>query len=180
MPAREIASQVLRMQPGAPSSAWLTYCPGSRRRAAADRTPPAVPANAGPSSAGLRLDRTLRGRRQRRVRQVLAQDGPRPGQPGMEGLLDGINFAGGQLAELPIALAEVQGYAYAANRVHAASRCRPQPSSSSSSTSSRAEPRRSISRDPHRDEWTICTAVAPDVVFPVRRYGAPAQPRPSA
>jgi len=29
----------------------------------------------------------------------------------------------------------------------------------------------SISRDPRRDEWTICTAVAPEVVFTVRRYG---------
>jgi hypothetical protein len=35
----------------------------------------------------------------------------------------------------------------------------------------RAEPMCSISRDPRRDEWTICTAVAPDVVFTVRRYG---------
>src|SRR5712691_3549090 len=29
----------------------------------------------------------------------------------------------------------------------------------------------SISRDPLRDECTICTAVAPDPVFTVRRYG---------
>ncbi len=28
-----------------------------------------------------------------------------------------------------------------------------------------------MSRDPRRDEWTICTAVAPDAVFTVRRYG---------
>jgi len=29
----------------------------------------------------------------------------------------------------------------------------------------------SISRDPRRDEYTICTAVAPDAVLTVRRYG---------
>ena len=28
-----------------------------------------------------------------------------------------------------------------------------------------------MSRDPRRDECTICTAVAPEVVFTVRRYG---------
>ena len=29
----------------------------------------------------------------------------------------------------------------------------------------------SMSRDPRRDECTICTAVAPDAVFTVRTYG---------
>ncbi len=29
----------------------------------------------------------------------------------------------------------------------------------------------SISRDPRREEYTICTAVAPDAVFTVRTYG---------
>jgi hypothetical protein len=29
----------------------------------------------------------------------------------------------------------------------------------------------STSRDPRRDEWTIYTAVAPDVVFAVPTYG---------
>ena len=29
----------------------------------------------------------------------------------------------------------------------------------------------SISRDPRCEECTICTAVAPDAVFTVRRYG---------
>jgi len=29
----------------------------------------------------------------------------------------------------------------------------------------------SISRNPRRDEYTTCTAVAPDAVFTVRRYG---------
>lgn len=48
-----------------------------------------------------------------------------------------------------------------------------------------ADPRCSISRDPRREECTICTAVAPDDAFTVRRYGdtrhdtasASAQPR---
>ena len=34
-----------------------------------------------------------------------------------------------------------------------------------------ADPRCSISRDPRREEYTICTAVAPDDVFTVRTYG---------
>jgi hypothetical protein len=29
----------------------------------------------------------------------------------------------------------------------------------------------SISRDPRREEYTICTAVAPDAVLTVRTYG---------
>jgi hypothetical protein len=29
----------------------------------------------------------------------------------------------------------------------------------------------SISRDPRRDDHTICTAVAPDLVFTILRYG---------
>jgi hypothetical protein len=28
-----------------------------------------------------------------------------------------------------------------------------------------------MSRDPHREEYTICTAVAPEVGFTVRTYG---------
>ncbi len=34
-----------------------------------------------------------------------------------------------------------------------------------------AEPRWSISRDPRREEYTICTAVTPEDVFTVRTYG---------
>ena len=33
------------------------------------------------------------------------------------------------------------------------------------------EPMCSISRDPRREEYTICTALAPDAVFTVRTYG---------
>jgi hypothetical protein len=43
--------------------------------------------------------------------------------------------------------------------------------SASSSASSCADPRCSISRDPRREDYTTCTAVAPDVVLTVRRYG---------
>ena len=32
-----------------------------------------------------------------------------------------------------------------------------------------------MSRDPRREEYTICTAVAPDAVFTVRTYGHPAR-----
>ena len=39
------------------------------------------------------------------------------------------------------------------------------------SASSCADPRCSMSRDPRREECTICTAVAPDAVFTVRTYG---------
>ena len=48
--------------------------------------------------------------------------------------------------------------------------------------SSRAEPRCSIERDPRRDDHTICTAVAPELVFSVRTYAtnAPYEARPSA
>ena len=53
----------------------------------------------------------------------------------------------------------------------AASFCRAAAFSSSTSASSCAEPRCSISRDPRCEECTICTAVAPDDVFTVRRYG---------
>jgi hypothetical protein len=31
-------------------------------------------------------------------------------------------------------------------------------------------------RHPRRDEYTICTAVAPDLVFTMRTYGKPAHP----
>ena len=34
-----------------------------------------------------------------------------------------------------------------------------------------ADPRWSISREPRREEYTICTAVAPEDVFTVRTYG---------
>jgi hypothetical protein len=40
----------------------------------------------------------------------------------------------------------------------------------SSPASSCADPMCSISRDPRLDEWTICTATAPDAVFTVRTY----------
>ena len=62
-----------------------------------------------------------------------------------------------------------------------ARRCRAATFSTSSSTSW-AEPMCSTSRDPRRDECTICTAVAPDVVFAVPTYGdtGPAKGRPSA
>ena len=50
-------------------------------------------------------------------------------------------------------------------------RCRAAAFSISSSTSSCADPTCSMSREPRRKECTICTAVAPDAVFTVRRYG---------
>ena len=40
----------------------------------------------------------------------------------------------------------------------------------SSSPSSWADPTCSILRDPRREDYTICTAVAPDAVFTVRTY----------
>jgi hypothetical protein len=43
--------------------------------------------------------------------------------------------------------------------------------SSSTCASSWADPRCSISREPRCEEYTICTAVAPDAVFTVRTYG---------
>ena len=43
--------------------------------------------------------------------------------------------------------------------------------SNSTCAPSRADPRCSISRDPRWEEYTICTAVAPDDVFTVRTYG---------
>ena len=49
-----------------------------------------------------------------RLRPLRRQTGRRPGQPGLEGLGDSIQFADGRLAEPPIALCEVQAYAYAA------------------------------------------------------------------
>jgi hypothetical protein len=45
-----------------------------------------------------------------------------------------------------------------------------------SSASSCADPMCSMSRVPCRDEWTICTAVAPDAVFTVRTYRATRAP----
>jgi kumamolisin len=48
-----------------------------------------------------------------------------------------------------------------------------------SGASSWAEPRCSIERDPRRDDHTICTAVAPELVFTVRTT-APHGPAPSA
>src|SRR4029077_1560276 len=50
------------------------------------------------------------------------------------------------------------------------------------SASSRADPRCSIERDPRRDDHTICTAIAPELVFTVRTYAtaAPYGPAPSA
>src|SRR6266511_369514 len=39
------------------------------------------------------------------------------------------------------------------------------------SASSWADPMCSMSRDPRREECTICTALAPDAVFTVRTYG---------
>jgi len=43
-------------------------------------------------------------------------------------------------------------------------------------------PRCSIERDPRRDDHTICTAAAPELVFTVRTYAttAPYDPAPSA
>jgi hypothetical protein len=46
--------------------------------------------------------------------------------------------------------------------------------SNSTSASLWAEPRWSISREPRREEYTICTALAPEDVFTVRAYGSPA------
>ena len=51
------------------------------------------------------------------------------------------------------------------------SRCRAAAFSVSSPASSCAKPRCSISREPRRDEYTICTAVAPNFVFTVLTYG---------
>jgi hypothetical protein len=53
----------------------------------------------------------------------------------------------------------------------AASRCRATVFSNSRSTSLCAEPMCSISREPLRREYTICTARAPDEVFTVRMCG---------
>src|SRR5262249_14680021 len=41
------------------------------------------------------------------------------------------------------------------------------------SASSCVEPRCSIERDPRRDDHTICTAVAPELVLTVRTYARP-------
>ena len=49
--------------------------------------------------------------------------------------------------------------------------------SSSSSASSSADPMRSMSRDPCRDEYTICTAAAPDPSSP-SAHAAPGTLRP--
>ena len=45
-----------------------------------------------------------------------------------------------------------------------------------SSASSCADPMCLMSRDLRREEYTICTAVAPDAVFTVRTYGDTAPP----
>jgi hypothetical protein len=62
----------------------------------------------------------------------------------------------------------------------AARRCRTAAFSAASSASSWADPMCSMSRDPRRDEYTICTAVAPEAVFTVRTYATDptAQRRP--
>jgi hypothetical protein len=49
-----------------------------------------------------------------------------------------------------------------------ASRCRAAALSASNSDSSWAEPRCSMRREPRRDDHTIRTAIAPDLVFTVR------------
>ncbi|GHH42202.1 hypothetical protein GCM10017774_38140 [Lentzea cavernae] len=51
-------------------------------------------------------------------------------------------------------------------RLHAASSC--------------AEPMCSMSRDPRREEYTICTALAPDAVFTVRTYATRDSLEPAA
>jgi hypothetical protein len=43
-----------------------------------------------------------------------------------------------------------------------------------------AEPMCSIERDPRRDAYTICTAVAPELVFTVHTYATTAPYAPSA
>jgi len=58
----------------------------------------------------------------------------------------------------------------------AARRCRAAAFSNSTCAPSCADPRCSISRDPQWEEYTICTAVAPDDVFTVRTYGDTRQP----
>src|SRR5262249_52304727 len=50
-------------------------------------------------------------------------------------------------------------------------RCRAAAFSSSTPAPLCADPRCSISRDPRWEEYTICTAVAPEDVFTVRTYG---------
>jgi len=52
----------------------------------------------------------------------------------------------------------------------AASRCAAAAFSASSTASVCAEPMCSRLRDPRREEYTICTAVAPEAVFTVRTY----------
>lgn len=63
----------------------------------------------------------------------------------------------------------------------ATNRCRATALSSSSSASACADPTCSISREPRRCEYTICTGRTPDAVFTVRAYGATTRqirPRP--
>jgi hypothetical protein len=50
----------------------------------------------------------------------------------------------------------------------AANRCAAAAFNAANPASSWAEPRCSIERDPRRDDHTICTAVAPELVFTVR------------
>ena len=52
-----------------------------------------------------------------------------------------------------------------------ANRCRAAAFNASSSASSCADPMCSMSRDPRREECTICTALAPEAVFTVPTYG---------
>jgi hypothetical protein len=56
----------------------------------------------------------------------------------------------------------------------AANRCAAAAFNAANAASSRAEPRCSIERDPRRDDHTICTAVAPELVFTVRTYATSA------
>ena len=73
-----------------------------RGRAAAARRP------------GAGLDRAIRRPGRGRLRRVPARHRPGPGQPGLEGLLRRHHLRRRAIAEPPIALAEVQGYVYAA------------------------------------------------------------------
>ena len=75
--------------------------------------------------ARARVDRPLRRPRRRRLHRLRARQSNRAAQPGLEGLA-GLGVPRRRpLAEAPIALCEVQGYAYAAWRERGAARVRP-------------------------------------------------------
>ena len=64
--------------------------------------------------SGARVDARLRRQRRRRLPGVPHHVRARPGEPGWKDSGDGIRYHDGRIAEAPLALCEVQGYAYAA------------------------------------------------------------------